>query len=111
MSARVKAAPRSCSESGPPQFECWDTGLHHSFAVATHNTVLISVRSLLISARRQPIWGGLKRRSFNPERHGCYCTEHEQIVAAVRERDPLAARDAMRDHLHHVRRVLLGDHL
>lgn len=97
--------------SSSEEFERWDTALHHSFAVATHNAVLISVSSLLINARRQPIWGGLKRRSFNPERHRCYCTEHEQVVAAVRERDPQAARDAMRDHLHHVRRVLLGDHL
>ncbi|SFN06625.1 transcriptional regulator, GntR family [Streptomyces sp. cf124] len=97
--------------SSSEEFERWDTALHHSFAVATHNAVLISVSSLLINARRQPIWGGLKRRSFNPERHRCYCTEHEQIVAAVRERDSEAARDAMRDHLHHVRRVLLGDHL
>ncbi|MET9793665.1 FadR/GntR family transcriptional regulator [Streptomyces canus] len=93
------------------EFERWDTALHHSFAVATHNSVLINVSSMLLEARRQPIWGGLKRRSFNPERHRCYCTEHEQIVAAVRERDPQAARDAMRDHLQHVRRVLLGDNL
>ncbi len=97
--------------SSSEEFERWDTALHHSFSVATHNSVLIGVSSLLINARRQPIWGGLKRRSFNPERHRCYCTEHEQIVAAVRERDPQGARDAMRDHLHHVRRVLLGDHL
>ncbi|MFJ8791256.1 FadR/GntR family transcriptional regulator [Streptomyces sp. NPDC102462] len=97
--------------SSSEEFERWDTALHHSFAVATHNAVLISVSSLLVNARRQPIWGGLKRRSFNPERHRCYCSEHEQIVAAVRERDSEAARDAMRDHLHHVRRVLLGDHL
>jgi DNA-binding FadR family transcriptional regulator len=93
------------------EFERWDAALHHSFAVATHNTVLINFSSILVDTRRQPVWGGLKRRSFNPERHRCYCTEHEQIVAAVRERDPQAARDAMRDHLYHVRRVLLGDHL
>jgi DNA-binding FadR family transcriptional regulator len=97
--------------SSSEEFERWDTALHHSFAVATHNTVLINVSSMLIDARHQPIWGGLKRRSFNPERHRCYCTEHQQIVAAVRERDPQAARDAMREHLHQVRRVLLGDHI
>ncbi|UGQ11858.1 FCD domain-containing protein [Yinghuangia sp. ASG 101] len=92
------------------EFERWDTALHHSFAVATHNSVLVNVSSLLITARRQPIWGGLKRRTFNPDRHRCYCTEHEAIVAAIRERDPAKARDAMREHLLHVRRTLLGDH-
>ncbi|MGR7001002.1 FadR/GntR family transcriptional regulator [Yinghuangia aomiensis] len=91
------------------EFERWDTALHHSFAVATHNSVLIGVSSLLVEARRQPIWGGLKRRTFNPDRHRAYCTEHEAVVAALRERDPDRAREAMRGHLLHVRRTLLGD--
>jgi DNA-binding FadR family transcriptional regulator len=92
------------------EFERWDTALHHGFAVATHNAVLIDVSRLLIAARRQPVWGGLKRRSFNPERHRCYCAEHEQIVIAIRDRDPQLAREAMRDHLRHVRSALLGEH-
>lgn len=90
------------------EFERWDTALHHSFATATHNTVLIDVSSLLIAARRQPVWGGLKKRTFDAERHHCYCQEHEAIVAALRERDSDAARAAMREHLRHVRRTLLG---
>jgi DNA-binding FadR family transcriptional regulator len=97
--------------SSSEEFERWDTALHHSFAVATHNTVLINFSSMLVDARHQPIWGGLKRRSFNTERHHSYCKEHEKIVAAVRERDPQAARDAMRKHLHHVNRALLGNNL
>jgi DNA-binding FadR family transcriptional regulator len=92
------------------EFEQWDTALHHSFALATHNTVLINFSSMLIDARHQPTWGGLKKRSFNAERQSTYCSEHEQIVAAIRERDPQTARDAMRAHLRHVRSVLLGGH-
>lgn len=90
-------------------FERWDTALHHSFAIATHNAVLISVSHLLISTRQQPIWGGLKRRSFNPQRHSDYCTEHECIVEAIRDRDPDSAHSAMRQHLRHVRTSLLGE--
>ncbi|MFE9926502.1 FadR/GntR family transcriptional regulator [Streptomyces sp. NPDC005774] len=96
--------------SSSEEFERWYAALHHSFAVATHNTVLISTSSMLLDTRHQPICGRLKRRSFSTERHRCHCTEHEQIVTAVRERDPQAARDTMREHLHHVRRVLLGNH-
>lgn len=91
------------------EFERWDTALHHSFALATHNAVLANVSSLLIAARRQPVWGGLKKRTFNTERHRCYCDEHEQIVTALKERDAEAAREAMKNHLRHVRRALLGD--
>ncbi|WP_020105926.1 FadR/GntR family transcriptional regulator [Nocardia sp. 348MFTsu5.1] len=91
-------------------FERWDTLLHHSFALATHNVVLINLSQLLIDSRNQPIWGGLKRRSFSPERRQCYCDEHKAIVAAIEDRDPDAAREAMRVHLRHVRTTLLGDH-
>ena len=39
---------------------------HHSFVLATHNAVLIGVSHLLIDSRRQPIWGGLKKRPSTP---------------------------------------------
>ncbi|MCX6471921.1 MAG: FCD domain-containing protein [Corynebacteriales bacterium] len=90
------------------EFERWDTLLHHSFALATHNVVLINMSRLLIDSRSQPIWGSLKRRSFNPELKNCYCTEHENIVAALEDRDPQAAGAAMHEHLRHVRTTLLG---
>ncbi|ORM36863.1 FCD domain-containing protein [Williamsia sp. 1135] len=91
-------------------FERWDTLLHHSFALATHNAVLISLSQLLIDSRNQPVWGGLKRRTFSAERRQCYCDEHKAIVSAIEDRDPDAAREAMRVHLRHVRTTLLGDH-
>ncbi|MFC9836356.1 FadR/GntR family transcriptional regulator [Rhodococcus sp. NPDC127530] len=91
------------------EFERWDTALHHSFALATHNIVLIGVSQLLIDSRQQPIWGGLKKRTFNPELHREYCGEHEDIVEAIADRDPDSARTAMRAHLRHVRTTLLGD--
>ncbi len=92
------------------EFERWDVALHHSFATATHNAVLIGVSQLLIDSRRQPIWGGLKKRTFSPELHLEYCAEHDHIVEAIADRDPDSAREAMRRHLRHVRRTLLGDH-
>lgn len=92
------------------EFERWDTELHHSFALATHNAVLISVSQLLISTRRGPVWGGLKQRTFSPERHRCYCGEHDAIVDALTDRDADAAQDAMRTHLRTVRATLLGEH-
>jgi GntR family transcriptional regulator, uxu operon transcriptional repressor len=91
------------------EFERWDIALHHSFALATHNAVIIGVSQLLIDSRRQPIWGGLKKRTFNPDLHLEYCAEHDHIVEAIADRDPDSARQAMRTHLRHVRRTLLGD--
>jgi DNA-binding FadR family transcriptional regulator len=91
------------------EFERWDTALHHSFALATHNIVLIGGSQLLIDSRQQPIWGGLKKRTFSLELHREYCGEHEDIVEAIADRDPDSARTAMRVHLRHVRTTLLGD--
>lgn len=105
---RCLAGGRTAGTS--PEFERWDIALHHSFAVATHNTLLVSVSKLLISTRRGPVWGGLKQRSFNPVRHGTYCGEHDAIVAALTDRDTDSAQAAMRDHLRTVRSALLGEH-
>lgn len=91
------------------EFERWDIALHHSFAVATHNAVLIRVSQLLTDSRRQPIWGGLKKRTFNSALQLDYCAEHDHIVEAIADRDPDSARQAMRTHLLHVRQILLGD--
>ncbi|WP_460867388.1 FadR/GntR family transcriptional regulator [Rhodococcus aerolatus] len=91
-------------------FERWDTALHHSFAVATHNALLVTVSELLTSTRRGPVWGGLKQRTFTPERHRCYCGEHDAIVAGLADRDADAAQQAMRTHLRTVRATLLGEH-
>lgn len=91
-------------------FERWDTALHHSFAVATHNALLVATSELLTSTRRGPVWGGLKQRTFTPERHRCYCGEHDAIVAGLADRDADAAHQAMRTHLRTVRATLLGEH-
>lgn len=107
------AEMRRCLAAGDaardsPTFEQADTALHHSFALATHNTVMIMVSQILIDARQQPVWGTLKKRSFNDQTHQAYCTEHDAIVGALTERDSRAAQAAMTSHLEHVRRNLLG---
>ncbi|MGZ4559167.1 MAG: FadR/GntR family transcriptional regulator [Mycobacteriaceae bacterium] len=104
---------RRCLQAGDAardstSFERCDTELHHAFALATHNSVLIMVSQLLIDARQQPVWGSLKERGHNPDRHHAYCAQHHAIVDAVIERDAIRAAQAMRDHLDHVRVNLLG---
>jgi hypothetical protein len=88
------------------EFEQWDILLHHSFALATHNSVLINASRLLIESREQPICGSLKRRTFTPAPKDDYCSEHAQIVAAIEDLDPQAARSTMRGHLRHIRTIL-----
>jgi DNA-binding GntR family transcriptional regulator len=62
------------------------------------------------AARDLPVWGSIKRRSASPERRRGYERCHGEIVTALVERDPDAARARMRDHLVDVRTNLLGPH-
>jgi DNA-binding FadR family transcriptional regulator len=43
-----------------------------------------------------------------PDRRANYEEQHRAIVAALKERDPEAARTALRDHLLAVRKALVG---
>jgi len=89
-------------------FERWDGELHRAIAAAAHNSLLMSMFDVLNTARSLPVWGSLKRRTSTPELRGCYHREHGEIVAALRDRDPEGAGEAMRAHLRHVSETLLG---
>ena len=95
---------------GYAEFESWDAALHGCFARATHNNMIILLSDVLSASREQPLWGGMKRRSFSAERRDGYRAEHHAIVAALRDRDPQAARRLMREHLRRVRDDILGEH-
>ncbi|PRY02267.1 FadR/GntR family transcriptional regulator [Allonocardiopsis opalescens] len=91
------------------EFEHWDAALHRSFALASHNGLLVRICDLTNDARHQPLWGKLKHNSFTDERREEYARDHRAIVAALRDRDAVAAQEAMRAHLLRVRRYLLGE--
>ncbi len=90
------------------EWEAWDTALHRSLVMATHNSFLIRIGEMIADARTQPVWGGLKHRNSTEERRELYRGDHRAVVKALMERDPSKAQMAMRDHLHHVRTHLLG---
>jgi GntR family uxuAB operon transcriptional repressor len=92
------------------EFEAWDSALHHAIAAAAHNGLLLQLFATMNAARDLPVWGSIKRRSASPERRRGYENCHGEIVTALTERDPEAARDHMRRHLVDVRTNLLGAH-
>jgi GntR family uxuAB operon transcriptional repressor len=90
------------------EFEAWDSALHRAIAAAAHNGLLLRLFDTMNAARDLPVWGSIKRRSASPERRRGYERCHGEIVAALTERDPEAARERMRAHLVDVRTNLLG---
>ena len=92
------------------EFEAWDSALHRAIAAAGHNGLLLRLFDTMNVARDLPGWGAIKRRTATPERRRNYESCHGEIVTAINERDPDAAREHMRGHLVDVRTNLLGAH-
>jgi DNA-binding FadR family transcriptional regulator len=90
------------------EFEHWDGLLHEAIAAAAHNSFVLSVFRLMNEARAQGEWGMMKRRSATPERRTTYEMEHRELVAALKSRDALRARELCFAHLMRVRKNLLG---
>lgn len=89
-------------------FEHWDSALHEAIAAAAHNGFMSQVFGLMSQARARGQWGVMKRRSATPQRRAAYEQEHRALVAALRQRDVVAARALCLAHLQHVRTNLLG---
>ena len=101
LAAMVEAMERA-NERDVACSEEIDRRFHLGIAEATQNSALIATIDMLWTARmRSPQYRLLSqkvRRAGVKPRAG----EHEAIIAALRLRDPDAARAAMRDHLRRV---------
>jgi DNA-binding FadR family transcriptional regulator len=91
-----------------PAFEEWDGALHRAIVAAGRNGIATAVYEAVDAVRRQAAWGALKERTLTPERRRLYEAHHRAVVASLRDRDPAAARAALREHLGAVREALLG---
>ena len=90
-------------------FEHWDGEFHLRLARASHNAFLDNVFAQMSQARQTAAWGVLKQRSATPSRRVIYGREHRALLAALRARDAMAAREALMTHLLHVRRNMFDE--
>lgn len=95
-------------DEDPDLLETWDRRLHRAIAHATHSGLLEHLCDVMHTARELPVWGSLKRRTHTIEHRRLYHRQHVAIVAALRDRDPELAEEAMRTHLESVASNLLG---
>jgi len=106
MKTLVKRGGQARSMS---EFEQWDNKLHRAIARASKNQYLIGIVEGMHRIRRSGEWGALRRRGLTDDRRMAYQLEHEHIVDALCARDTKRARQAIVDHLSHVRSNLLVD--
>jgi len=90
------------------EFEHWDGALHEAFAEATHNSFFLKILELTTLVREEGEWGRLKKNSLTPERRSQYEVQHRAIVAALRDRDEVLAKQTLDAHLLQVQRNLFG---
>lgn len=83
-------------------YEIADRDFHVAIAAATHNPVLISAYQSFTEAYTAAEWGGSRQRFLTAERRVESRREHDQILQAIRNRDPEAATAAARRHLEYV---------
>jgi DNA-binding FadR family transcriptional regulator len=90
------------------EYERWDSELHRTFALATHNAFFMKILELMNAVREQGEWGRLKRWSLTPERRREYELQHRAIVDALRDRDADAAGAVLAGHLRGIQEHLFG---
>ena len=102
------ALKHSIAAKGLAEFEHWDAQLHLTIFRAAKNAILLAWCEAINVVRNEPDWYRLKKRSVTPEVRNSYDRDHTEIVAALKERDPEAARKVLFKHLSRVRDSLLA---
>lgn len=81
-----------------------DREFHALIARASRNTVAERVVQLI----NQVLFDSRRHFTTSVERRLQACIRHREILDAIRERDPVLARDTMLAHLHEVEEYILG---
>ncbi|WP_407311662.1 FadR/GntR family transcriptional regulator [Pseudomonas sp. nanlin1] len=103
---RLAERLQHADESDPQGIELWDGALHRGIAEAAGNRLLLDLFEMLDAIRLDPMWRGLRQRARTSERLHTYHHEHDDIVAAIEQRDPARAASAMRGHLRGLQQAL-----
>jgi DNA-binding FadR family transcriptional regulator len=107
IAAIETALGRSINAEGPAAFAHWDAQLHLAIYRAARNAILLAWCEAINIPRSEPGWCRFKERDITPELRRTCDGEHEEIVAALRNRDPDLARDLTRKYMLRVRDSLL----
>jgi GntR family uxuAB operon transcriptional repressor len=86
-----------------------DEMFHIAIAEATQNSVLADmVRNLWINRKSSPMWRQLHLHINERNYRQQWLKDHQHILACLLKRDPIAARQAMWQHLENVKQTLFS---
>ena len=90
-------------------YETQDDQFHYAIAEATDNILLIALFDQLNKVRRAVAVSTVIRETERPPENHTSFAEHDRIYAAIEDRDPKAAHDAMWQHISSVSARLFGE--
>lgn len=82
------------------QYERWDSAFHAKIAQTVRNELFRGVFELINGVRAEQKWLSAREQSYSQTLTAELLDQHERIVAAIEERDPQAAEERMREHVH-----------
>lgn len=106
LQALVDCAAQSRGAKSWRHYETYDNRFHKLIADAAHNSVVSAVFDLLAGIRRTVVWNRDRTGRPPPDHHSF--AEHDEIAAAIADRDRAAASAAMYRHLVSVERYFFS---
>jgi DNA-binding FadR family transcriptional regulator len=99
IDALERLSRRTAAAIDDDGWELWDSVFHRRIAECAGNYMLIAMLDALQRVRQEPEWRNLRASIRTEERRQRVFREHDEIVAAISDRDGQAAEQAMRRHL------------
>jgi DNA-binding FadR family transcriptional regulator len=102
-----EAAHASSIAPDPISYEKADAAFHRRIAVAARNPLLITIFEAVLHVASDRSWRHGRETAHCSNNQARYAAAHSRIAAAVSERNPAAAEEAMRAHLAAVQQQLI----
>lgn len=100
-----KCVARTRAVADRASFQRWDDEFHQTVARAARNPLLHAIFEAVNESRRRELWAAKRNHPFTLARRQSYIAQHAACLAAMRDRDPVAAATTMRRHLEFVAAV------
>jgi DNA-binding FadR family transcriptional regulator len=102
-----EAAEASRIAKDPIAYEKADAAFHRRVAAAARNPLLISIFDAVLETSLEGRWRHGRETAHCINNQAAYAADHRRIAAAIAERNPALAEQAMRAHLNSVQERLI----
>jgi DNA-binding FadR family transcriptional regulator len=102
-----EAAEASRKARDPVSYEKADAAFHRRIAIAARNPLLITVFDAILHVASDGKWRHGRETAHCINNQATYASAHRRIAAAIAERNPVMAEEAMRTHLGKVQQQLI----